>query len=167
MKRLLLPIIFLFSAVMFSQTDACKCCTEQHQAFDFWIGEWMVTNPDGSKAGENSIQKIQDNCILNENWTSAKNNYTGTSQSFYNLKTNQWEQLWIDNQGGHIKLKGNIKGNQMIMRTDDETNKEGKSFFHRITWTKNENGTVRQLWETITNGKDITVAFDGLYKKKS
>jgi len=31
--------------------------------------------------------------------------------------------------------------------------------FHRVTWTPNEDGTVRQLWETIT---DITIAFDGL-----
>ena len=29
----------------------------------------------------------------------------------------------------------------------------------------NDDGSVRQYWETITNNKDITVAFDGLYKR--
>ena len=43
--------------------------------------------------------------------------------------------------------------------------KEGKLYFHRVTWTLNNDGTVRQLWETITNKTEVTVAFDGLYKK--
>ncbi|WP_299277595.1 hypothetical protein [uncultured Psychroserpens sp.] len=167
MRHILLSFALLFSSLVFAQKDTCNCCTENHEAFDFWIGEWTVTNPDGSPAGENSIQKIQDNCILLERWTSAKGGYTGTSQNFYNLKTKQWEQLWIDNQGGHLKLKGNRKGNQMIMRTDDQINKEGKSFYHQITWTKNDDGSVRQLWETYTEGKTVTIAFDGLYKMKS
>jgi len=62
-------------------------------------------------------------------------------------------------------MKGNKIGNQMILRTDDETNAEGKTFFHRITWTANDDSTVRQLWETITDKTEIVVAFDGLYKK--
>ncbi|WP_298760408.1 hypothetical protein [uncultured Psychroserpens sp.] len=167
MKHTLLLITLVFSSLSFAQNTNCNCCTEHHKAFDFWVGEWTVTNPDGTTAGENSIQKIQDGCILLEKWTSAKGGYTGTSQNFYNLKTKQWEQLWIDNRGAHLKLKGNRRGNQMIMRTDDETNTDGKSFYHRITWTSNTDGSVRQLWETITEGKDTTIAFDGLYKKKS
>jgi hypothetical protein len=53
----------------------------------------------------------------------------------------------------------------MILETDEETNKDGQIFYHRVTWTHNEDGSVRQYWETITGGKDITVAFDGLYRK--
>ena len=30
----------------------------------------------------------------------------------------------------------------------------------------NDDGTVRQLWETITEDDKITIAFDGLYRKK-
>ncbi len=149
-----------------AQTKKCNCCTENHLAFDFWIGSWTVTNPDGTEAGKNVIKKIQDNCILQENWKSAKGNYTGTSNNFYNHKIKQWEQIWIDNQGGSLHLKGNKVGNQMILQTDEEQNKDGQPFYHRITWTYNDDGSVRQYWETITNGKDVTVAFDGLYKKE-
>ncbi|WP_460218395.1 hypothetical protein [Psychroserpens sp. MEBiC05023] len=165
--KLIVALTLLFTALLPAQNkDNCNCCTEQHQAFDFWIGDWTVTNTDGSAAGENSIVKIQDNCMLLENWTSTKSDFTGTSQNFYNYKTKQWEQLWIDNKGSHLKLKGNRKGNQMILRTDDDINKEGKTFYHRVTWTHNKDGSVRQLWETIVDGKHTTVAFDGLYKKK-
>ena len=36
---------------------------------------------------------------------------------------------------------------------------------NRVTWTKNANGTVRQLWEVLINDKVDNIAFDGLYKK--
>jgi hypothetical protein len=158
---------FLISISSVAQTNSCACCTEKHAEFDFWIGNWEVTNPNGTKAGENTIEKSQGNCVLTENWTSATPGYTGTSNNFYNAKAKQWEQIWVDNSGGLLHLKGNKFGNQMILQTDKESNAEGKTFYHRVTWTDNEDGTVRQLWETITEGKEIVIAFDGLYKKKN
>lgn len=166
MKQLILLFSVMLSISINAQNTSCNCCTEKHAEFDFWIGKWEVTKPDGSPAGKNVIEKIQDKCVLRENWTSATPGYTGTSNSFYNLKTKQWEQIWVDNQGGSLHLKGNRLGNQMILRTEEETNNEGEPFYHRVTWTHNKDGSVRQYWETITNEKDITVAFDGLYRKK-
>ncbi|WAC01821.1 hypothetical protein N7U66_18355 [Lacinutrix neustonica] len=116
-------------------------------------------------AGKNVIEKIQDKCGLRERWTSATGNYTGSSTNFYNHKTKQWEQLRIDNKGESLKLKGSKKGNQMILQTDEENNANGEPYIHRITWTLNPDGSVQQLWETITNGKDISIAFDGWYKR--
>jgi len=86
----------------FAQED-CKCCTSNHKAFDFWVGDWEVYLPNGNKAGENTILKIQNNCVLQENWKSANSTFSGTSFNFYNTKTENWEQLWIDNQGQHLK----------------------------------------------------------------
>ncbi|MFC4720808.1 hypothetical protein ACFO5O_00635 [Geojedonia litorea] len=165
MKTTLFFIIILTSVSINAQTSNCNCCSEKYAEFDFWLGSWTVTTPDGSPAGTNEIDKIQNNCILRENWSSAAGNFTGTSNNFYNTSTKQWEQLWIDNQGGSLHLKGNRKGNQMILSSDELKNAKGDTYFHRVTWTLNEDGSVRQYWETITNGKDITVAFDGLYKK--
>ncbi len=167
MKVLLFSLVLFFSLNVQAQDNSCNCCTEKHQEFDFWIGEWTVTNPDGKIAGTNSIKKIQDNCILQENWTSAQGNFTGTSNNFYNYKTKQWEQIWVDNQGQSLHLKGNKTDNQMILKTDEEKDKDGNPYYHRVTWTHNADGSVRQYWETIKNGKDITVAFDGLYKKSN
>lgn len=158
-------VLILFSSLHAQTNNNCKCCTEKHTEFDFWIGSWTVTNPDGSAAGTNTIEKIQDGCVLRENWVSATPGFTGTSNNYYNPTSKQWEQVWLDNQGGRLHLKGNRKDNQMILQSDELLNKEGMPFYHRITWTKNEDGTVRQYWETVTNSKDVTIAFDGLYKK--
>lgn len=167
MKYILAITFLLISFSSMGQDNSkCQCCSEKHTEFDFWVGTWNVTNSDGTPAGKNIIEKIQDNCILQENWTSARSGYTGTSNNFYNSKTDQWEQIWLDNQGQSLHLKGQKVGNQMILRTDDEVNKDGQLFYHQITWTNNEDGTVRQLWETFTEGKDSAIAFDGLYKKE-
>ncbi|TGV03045.1 hypothetical protein [Flavivirga rizhaonensis] len=158
--------ILFFSFSNYAQDVTCKCCDEKHDEFNFWLGTWTVTNTDGEVVGKNVIDKIQDNCILRENWTSAQGTFTGTSNNFYNNVTKQWEQIWIDNQGGSLHLKGHRVANQMILKTDIANNKEGKPFYHRITWTLNDDGSVRQYWETITNDKDISVVFDGLYRKQ-
>ena len=165
MKKIITIVILFASFGLMAQTKSCNCCTEKHAEFDFWIGSWTVTNPDGSAAGKNIIDKIQDKCILRENWTSAKGKYTGTSNNFYNPQAKQWEQIWIDNQGQSLHLKGNRTGNQMILTSDELKNQKGELYQNRVTWTHNEDGSVRQLWEVLQNGKVTSVAFNGLYKK--
>lgn len=165
-KKVVLALVLLGSLIGFSQETPCNCCTEKHQQFDFWVGDWETFNPNGDLAGTNKIDKIQDKCILRENWTSAKGNYTGTSYNFYNVQTKQWEQLWVDNQGQSLHLKGKRVGNQMILMSDVSKDAKGNDIYNKVTWTKNDDGTVRQLWETSSNKKEWKIVFDGLYKKK-
>ena len=166
MKILAIVITVILQVVTATaQDDICACCTEDHKAFDFWLGNWAVTNTDGSAAGQNTIVKDQDNCILRESWTSAAGGFTGSSTNFYNLISGEWEQLWIDNSGNHLKLKGKRIGNQMILSSDSYIRQDGKAYINRISWTANADGTVRQLWEVLHEGRVVNVAFDGLYTK--
>ena len=163
-----LVVFFLIQFTVKAQSNNnSPCSAVEYRQFDFWEGNWEVTNPNGTAAGTNSIESIQGGCVLKENWTSATAGYTGTSYNFYNANKKQWEQIWLDNQGGSLHLIGHKKGNQMILRTEDFVNGDGKTFYHQITWTANHDGTVRQLWETFTEGADVAVAFNGLYKKKN
>ncbi len=149
-----------------AQTDNCGCCSEDHKAFDFWIGEWEVFQSDGSQVGINVITKEQDSCILRENWTSSNGTFTGSSTNFYNKQANQWEQLWIDNTGSHLHLKGHRTGNQMILLSDQIAREDKPPYVNRITWTLNEDGTVRQLWDVLVAQEVESVVFDGIYRKK-
>ncbi|SNZ00190.1 hypothetical protein [Flagellimonas pacifica] len=167
MKKLFGILVFMFSFLMNAQTDSsCNCCTEEYRAFDFWVGTWEVVKTDGSNAGKNLITKEEEGCVIRENWTSASPGYTGTSLNFYNAATKQWEQLWIDNTGNFLKLKGNRVGNQMILASSTFAKDDGKNYRNRITWTKNNDGTVRQLWEVLEGDTVVNVVFDGLYKRK-
>ncbi|UCD61472.1 MAG: hypothetical protein JSV59_02540 [Flavobacteriaceae bacterium] len=166
MKYYIIMFFFLATGIgLLAQSPNCNCCSENHDDFDFWEGNWEVTNIDGTDAGNNTIVKIQDGCILMENWVSTNGQYTGTSFNFYNNKANQWEQLWIDNTGSHLKLTGNRFENKMIMKSLPFEHKDGKKYVNKITWTLNKDGTVRQLWEILHNGTVANVAFDGLYRK--
>ncbi|MDF0715946.1 hypothetical protein PY092_07290 [Muricauda sp. 334s03] len=166
MRKSVLILTILFQFALYAQNDdKCSCCSENHRAFDFWIGEWEVVNSqNGSPAGSSVVSREENGCVIHEKWTSANPGYTGTSLNFFNAESNQWEQLWVDNVGAVLKLKGNRDGNKMIL-TSDEFEKEGKKFRNRITWTKNDDGTVRQFWEVLGEDEKTSIAFDGLYRK--
>lgn len=166
MHRSLFVLILLFHFVGQAQNEQnCNCCSQNHRAFDFWVGKWEVVNfQDGSLAGSSVINKEEGGCVIRENWTSAKA-YTGTSLNFFNAQTSEWEQLWIDNAGASLKLKGNRVNNKMILTSDEFTKSDGKKYRNRIIWTKNDDGTVRQLWEVLGEGNSTSIVFDGLYRK--
>jgi len=167
MRNILTGIILIFSiTTLVAQNTPCACCTEAHSEFDFWLGNWDVTLPNGAKAGENTIAKEHGGCVLKESWTSANGNFTGTSFNFYNTKTEQWEQLWLDVAGTILKLKGKRVNNQMILRSDPAPQEDGTSLVQQISYTLNEDGSIRQLWEVLKDEVSVSVLFDGLYKKK-
>lgn len=162
-----LVLVFLvFTASVEAQTDPCPCCSEEHTVFDFWLGEWEVFNTEGVLVGTNRIVKEQDGCMISENWKSSNGQFTGSSTNFYNAQTGQWQQLWIDNAGSYLYLSGGRNGNQMILSSEEIPREKEPPYTNRITWTDNEDGTVRQLWEILAQGEVINIAFDGLYRKK-
>jgi len=42
----------------------------------------------------------------------------------------------------------------------------GKVIKHRITWTPNASGSVRQHWESTDTKGEWSTTFDGLYMRK-
>lgn len=83
LQFLCISLLFFFSALLCAQAENCACCTENHKAFDFWIGNWTVTDGSGALVGTNSIVKLQDDCVVQENWNGTGGS-TGTSTNFYN-----------------------------------------------------------------------------------
>ncbi|MDR5591621.1 hypothetical protein [Christiangramia sp. SM2212] len=159
-------LIILLPAFSFTQNSDCACCTPDHAAFDFWVGDWEVFNVNGDKVGENLVMKLEDNCILNENWQSVKAG-SGKSYNYFDPSDKTWNQLWISNTGNIIKLKGKAEPNKMTLRSEIQDGKNGK-FYNQITWTKNEDGSVTQNWEIFDENGELTGnAFKGIYRKKN
>jgi hypothetical protein len=136
---------------------------EFHQ-FDFWVGQWDVT-VQGKPAGSNTITQEEQGCLIHEHWTGAKGG-TGQSFNFFDQSTKQWNQVWVDNSASSLRLAGTFADNQMRM-TGVAPGPDGKPQQQRLTFFKNADGTVRQLWETSSDGTSWQVAFDGLYRRKS
>lgn len=167
MKILFSSILFIsLSLTVLAQQNQCPCCDEKHQQFDFWVGKWEVTDTAGNVQGENTITKIEDGCTLQEKWVGTKGT-TGTSLNYYDSSDSTWNQLWIDKNGGILKLKGHFNDNKMILKSELATNKTGKQYYNQITWTKIDDKTVSQLWDIYTSGgKKIQTLFLGIYKRK-
>jgi hypothetical protein len=144
-------------------TNDCACCSEKYGQFDFWEGEWMVFDTLGTAIGSNSIIKLQDNCVMQENWRSMTS--TGTSFNYFDKKDGLWHQNWIDNSGGTLNLSGILVGKNMVLRSELLSGQNG-NVYHRIKWSPQENGDVIQLWE-IVNEENVSqkVLFKGIYKK--
>jgi hypothetical protein len=60
------------------ESRLAPCSRELHHAFDFWIGDWEVTDLEGKPVGRNAISTEESGCLLVERWTSASG---GTGQS--------------------------------------------------------------------------------------
>ncbi len=166
LKNLVFCIGFMLLAPALMAQNSCACCTENHSAFDFWVGDWMVYDTSGNKIGENKIDKIEGNCILNEHWIGRKGN-TGSSYNYYDSNDSTWNQVWIDNQGGNLILKGHASTHKMILKSKFQKGPSGNLYCNRITWTLNTDGSVTQRWD-ITNENDdlLSVSFIGIYRKK-
>lgn len=176
MRRVLRPVFALAALVPAAATLltaqesapalARKACSApEHRQFDFWIGEWEVTTPDGAPAGRNRIEPILDGCALRESWTGAKGG-AGNSYNAYDRPSGRWHQTWVDNGGLVLRLDGTFAGGKMVLsgETRDST---GASVLNRITWQQTAPGAVRQLWETSRDGgRTWSVAFDGRYRKR-
>jgi hypothetical protein len=143
---------------------SAACDTAAHRAFDFWVGQWQVKKTDGNTAGANRIDREYGGCVLHEHYTTAKG-YSGESLNIYDASRKVWHQSWVDSDGLLLLLEGGIRDGKMVL--EGQTNSgDGKVTKHRITWTPNRDGSVRQFWEsTDDQGKWVT-AFDGLYVRR-
>ena len=96
-------------------------CREQAtgRALDFWIGDWNVVNLDGSKAGENRIERILDGCAVVEHWHGVDAGDDGISLFSYDAANHTWEQVWVTQDTSrpnglkHQKLSGILYANAL------------------------------------------------------
>ena len=143
---------------------AAPCDGPAHRAFDFWLGEWQVRTPDGKLAGTNRIEREYGGCVLHERYA-ATGAYSGESLNLYDAPRKVWHQTWVDTDGTLLVLEGGLRDGRMVLE-GQTTGADAKPVKHRITWTPNADGSVRQFWESTDAKGDWSTAFDGTYTHK-
>ncbi|WP_034475438.1 hypothetical protein [Aestuariibacter salexigens] len=150
-------------SIAFAQQSS-PCSTEQHRQFVFWLGNWQVY-ANNKLAGYNRIELAHNGCVLTEHYTTPAG-FSGQSLNTYNAATGQWHQTWMDNAGTLLLLNGGLQDGAMVM-SGEGVSPSGQPVIHRITWTPNEDGSVRQHWQaTAVDKENWQTVFDGLYKKQ-
>ncbi|WNC72644.1 hypothetical protein RGQ13_01310 [Thalassotalea psychrophila] len=160
-------IILLFSLLFTSANLQAKgsCDEAEYQQFDFWLGQWQVTNPENNQVSESKITKILGGCVLLEEYN-APSGFQGKSLNIYDKQQKKWHQSWTDNSGLLLQLNGEFIDNSMILKGSIVDDK-GKELFQMITWSLLENNKVRQHWQqSIDAGITWVTLFDGTYTRR-
>jgi len=147
-----------------AQSPSPACTSDEYRAFDFWVGEWNVHGVKGKLAGTNSIRREYGGCVLHERYDTGRG-YSGESLNVYDAPRRVWHQTWVDSSGLLLVLEGGLRDRSMVLE-GQVTGADGKTAKHRITWTPNADGSVRQLWEATDAGGAWTIAFDGKYTRR-
>jgi len=143
---------------------APRCSAPEYRQFDFWIGRWRVTEG-GQPAGQNVIATDLEGCALLESWT-AVDGSRGRSLNYFDRALRRWHQSWIDERGGVLELDGGWSGASMVLEGERPDAQSGTHVRHRIAWTPNADGSVRQHWQVLKTPQGAwETVFDGLYQR--
>lgn len=164
MRRRHSPLVATVLAASTAAAAAGPCDTPEHRQFDFWLGQWEVRTPNDKVAGTNSIEREYDGCVIHERYVTGRG-YKGESLNTYDAGRKVWHQTWVDNQGTLLLLEGSLQGASMVLQ-GEAVGEGGRIVKHRITWTPNANGSVRQHWESTNEQGRWETAFDGAYIRK-
>ena len=148
---------FVVSSAVAQQTSTPQnpCLAPQQKQFDFWVGEWELTWP-GEKPGEtghgtNSINRIMDGCVVQENFSGADSMHLrGTSISTFDPQSGHWKQTWVDNEGGYLDFVGDFNNGQMILQRDAFRN--GTKILQRMVWKNMSSNEFDWSWEASSDG---------------
>lgn len=159
----------LFAQQSAPQAPSNPCAAAQQKQFDFWVGEWDATwpGPNGSPAGRgaNSITRVLDGCVVQENFVGAAP-FRGMSLSLFDLKAGTWKQTWVDNQGSYLDFVGEFKDGQMILQRQT-TGADGKQLLQRMVWKNIAANEFDWSWEASHDaGKTWQVQWPIHYKRK-
>jgi hypothetical protein len=156
MKLFYLIFLIAIGFTSHGQTNPQQPCSSPQAAeFDFWAGDWHLTWND-SMHGTNRIEKMFGNCTIHENFSDPKTKYLGQSWSVYNANYKQWQQTWVDNQGGYIALTGGMVGDSMILSTAERTvpvkiSPSGK-LVSRMVFYNIKKDSFDWSWQSSTDG---------------
>jgi hypothetical protein len=150
--KLLITIIAvcLFNWSNAQTTPPPPCTAPEAKQFDFWIGQWDLTWAD-SLHGTNDVERVWGSCAVQENFRDPKTNFLGKSWSVYSVPRKQWQQTWIDNQGGYIALTGGMQGDSMVLTTPERLTPKGK-MASRMVYYNITASSFDWSWEASTDG---------------
>ena len=163
-RRLALTtMVFLMPLLPAAQSiKPASCDSPEHRQFDFWIGNWEVTTPDGKPPGRNSITRELNGCVLHEHWSGA-GGMNGASFNIWDRVKKQWHQTWVSDNGNLLLLDGSFQSG--AMQLSGVSGPPNQPVTNRITWSPAADGSVRQHWEVSNDGgKTWKTAFDGQYR---
>lgn len=170
MKKFLGSIAVLIAAMPVSaqsQTGSQPACgAPEYRQFDFWIGDWdVVQTGKDVQVATSRIERLYSGCVIRENWMPVQGT-AGGSLNMFDGRDRIWRQTWVDSGGSWVEFTGGMQGDAMVLTGAWRAGSGGgKDNLTRMTFTRNADGSVRQLGEaSIDQGKSWGPSFDFTYR---
>lgn len=142
-----------------------KCAGAEYHAFDFQIGDWVLTDSNGEPGGVIRNTAILGGCAIAEDYFDEASGSRGASTSAWDPATRTWKQYWVSNAGWTLLLEGRRDGDRFVMNGTLPNADTSKPQQQRVTWFIGDDGKVeRQLWEQSDDGVQWTSHFDATYR---
>lgn len=118
--------------------------------FDFLVGSWEVSDPEGEYVGVSDVSISRNGKVLTESWTTVDGR-AGVSISYFHPDRAKWQQIWTDDEGGVIEYEGEYLGGRMQLESDGGKtgSREPRS---RVSFIPRRDGDVEQIIENPKNG---------------
>ncbi|HET9065549.1 MAG TPA: hypothetical protein VFN22_07015 [Gemmatimonadales bacterium] len=166
MRPIVLALVLTVPCVLPAQQPAGPpppaCTSAPFRAFDYWVGEWTVTDSTGRQIAESSITSVSAGCAIHEHWRPLRGT-EGHSLSWYDSRDSAWHQQWIDGGGWIARFDGGMDG--AVMQLTEVPS--GDRPISRMRYEKRAGGVVRQsLWQSKDGGATWVLGFVGDYAPK-
>ena len=161
-----LLLLVAVPAMLAAQTPKPMCATPVHHAFDFWIGEWEVSDTAGVVQAASSITSAASGCAVMEHWM-PKQGAEGVSINWLEPTDGKWHQQWVGGDGWIAGFVGGYADGMMTMMATAPRKTPQGEVQDKMTYQLLPEGRVRQrVLNSSDGGKTWTVAFVGDYEKK-
>ncbi len=154
------------SAVAADEPEACSATSESRQ-LDFWLGDWTVTNSNGSGSASSShVSLALDKCLFVENWNGGKG-HSGETLLAYSPEDRSWYGMFADNEGRvHVFVDGKVASGSAEFHGSSR-GPDGEAVLNRVKVVRVTPNKLEQTWEKSTdNGVTWKTVFSGQYSRK-
>ncbi len=134
-------------------TAASVCADAAHAEYDFFVGDWIVSDTaSGVAVARSRIERIVAGCAIKESFDQAIGpngkpfEYHGTSYTAYNPRDRRWRQFYVDTSAAAGVLEGGIVNGGMVLTT------LFGPVLNRMTVAPQADGSVRQTAVISTDG---------------
>jgi len=127
-----------------AKLSLAPCSTAAHRQFDFWLGQWEITEA-GAPAGTNVVEPLLGGCAIRENYLDPDGGSVGTSLNSYDEDTKQWRQTWVADYGTDYRLAGGLDASGTMVLTGERINAlNGRLLLDTWKWTPVDGNTMVQ-----------------------
>lgn len=153
-------VLMIASGTMAQTTGRAGCSSPEYHQFDFWIGDWEVTDVADPKtlSARVRVERILNGCVLKETYEGVSG-LSGQSFSIFDRSRELWHQTWVTDHGQLLMVEGRLSNGEMVLKGEDKT-ADGKDRLVRGIWIPEKNGVRETAMRSTDGGKTWQPWFD-------